>query len=213
MRDVGGTSLCLQRKTILCRSSGTTRHGASCTICMRWGWLGQISFLLGLGFLSNNKLNYAFTSLIQVYELQASWYHGSVPTTFQSSTSSFMWQFLLRTDVPQGLTGNHNFCPVNYENTDSSKSGKVRTSPVHIFQILVPSQINYLPDWALLAAGSISQDMTGTRDAIINNIHLFTFNDIALNPSTCLINSSSASVFLGSASAANGAAFAFHALR
>jgi len=71
--------------------------------------------------------------------------------------------------------------------------------------------MNYFPDWALLAAGSISQDMTGTRDAIINNMHLFTFN-FALNgsnPST--INKSFAP--LGSASAANGAAFAFHALR
>src|SRR5258708_39967240 len=79
-------------------------------------------------------------------------------------------------------------------------------------RFLVQSLMNYFPDWALLAAGSISQDMTGTRDAIINNIHLFTF-DVANgpNPSTCLINS--ASVFLGSASAANGAAFAFHALR
>jgi hypothetical protein len=84
-------------------------------------------------------------------------------------------------------------------------------SPVHIFPIVTIT--NYLADWALLAAGSISQDATGTRDALINNVHRFTFGTVyGPNPSTCLLTDSDIQV-VGMASAANGAVFAFHALR
>ncbi len=72
-------------------------------------------------------MNYAFISLIQVYELQASWYHR-IPIGFDSSTSSLLWWFLLKADVPQDVD-----IPISYESTD--KFGKVHTSPIHIFQI------------------------------------------------------------------------------
>jgi len=71
-----------------------------------------------------------------------------------------------------------------------------------------------LPDWALLAAGGIFQDTTSTRDAIITKVHDFLSwktTDQA-NPSMCCWRST-AQPFRGAASAAMGAAFAFHALR
>ena len=73
--------------------------------------------------------------------------------------------------------------------------------------------MNYLPDWSLLAAGSLFQDTTGARDAIISDIHNFTFKrSFAPNPTTCTLPADRF-VLLGAASAANGAAFVLHALR
>ena len=70
--------------------------------------------------------------------------------------------------------------------------------------------MGYLQDWALLAAGGIFQDMTGTRDAIITNVHNFSFANETnhANPSSSRWNGE----YGGNASAAVGAAFVFHAL-
>jgi len=72
--------------------------------------------------------------------------------------------------------------------------------------------MGYLPDWALLAAGGIFQDTTGTRDAIITNVHNFSFANGTnhANPSSCWRGGSE--LYYGNASAAVGAAFVFHAL-
>jgi len=72
--------------------------------------------------------------------------------------------------------------------------------------------MGYLQDWALLAAGGIFQDATGTRDAIIANVHNFSFANGTnhANPSWCWSGFSPS--YGGDASAAVGAAFVFHAL-
>jgi len=85
--------------------------------------------------------------------------------------------------------------------------------PVHFYYY--HKLMDYLPDWAMLGAGSILQDTTGTRDGIIASVHSFTFMSQARyypNPTTCMSNHSTF-VYGGSASPANGAAFVFHALR
>jgi len=73
--------------------------------------------------------------------------------------------------------------------------------------------MGYLPDWALLAAGGIFQDATGTRDAIITNVHDLSFANGTnhANPSSCWSGFLAPS-YGGDASAAVGAAFVFHAL-
>jgi len=204
MRNDGGTSLCLHKAIVSCRSSGTPRHGGSCTISTLWNWLGPIYFLKRSIFLNHSGLNQAFTSFSQVYGLQASLYNG-ISTTGEEGTSLVLWRFWA--DVPEALPG---VCPVRYESRDNSS--KIRTSRVHNSPIIINTD-EYLPDWSLLAAGSLFQDTTGARDAIIKDIHDFTFmRSFGPNPSTCSLPASRY-ILLGAASAANGAAFVLHALR
>jgi len=206
MRNDGGTSLCLHKAIVLCRSSGTPRHGGSCTISTLWNWLGPIYLFKRSIFLNHGGLNQAFTSFLQVYGLQASLYNG-ISTTGEEGTSLIYDNSRWRVDVPEASP---RVCPVRYESQDNSS--KIRTSRVHNFPIIINTD-EYLPDWSLLAAGSLFQDTTGARDAIIKNIHDFTFmRSFGPNPSTCSLPASRV-ILLGAASAANGAAFVLHALR